>query len=141
MEKPCSRCGEWIGLGAKGSKYPFLAHQEGNCCRRLTELRGTARATTEVHESLVTSSSFTLRPLSLLLPSPMAVSPNIPASEPSLDDCSPHSCDLPLMRAVPTSEIPTLASYLPPSPLSPLPSVISSGQKVGFLILCGVELH
>jgi hypothetical protein len=123
MEKLCPRCGEWIGLGAKGSEYPFLAHQDGNRCRRLTELRGTARAPTEARESFVTSSSFALGPLSLLSPSPMAVSPNIPASEPFLDDPSPHSHDLPSMRAVPTSEIPALASFPPPSPLSPLPSI------------------
>jgi len=37
LEKLCPRCRRWIGIGAKGSLYPFVRHLDGERCHHATE--------------------------------------------------------------------------------------------------------
>jgi len=43
-KKLCSNCGEWIGLGPKGSEYPFVTHQRSKRCQRMTDWRARQEA-------------------------------------------------------------------------------------------------
>jgi len=99
LEKLCPNCGEWVGLGGKGSPYTFLLHQDGERCRRTTKLKTLARAE-EAPRLPIASASFEPNPLPTLA---------------SLSSTQPiFSC----------SDVPTTIAPPSSSPLTFLPSLV-----------------
>ena len=110
-EKLCPRCGEWIGLGAKGNEYPFAVHQDGQQCHRDANLKAQTRAQTEAHRLSAASTSFGS------------------TSIPPLSATSPISGSLSIQPIVPTSDV-SIAATLPSlSPLSFLPPLVLPEQN------------
>ena len=51
-EKYCPNCGEWIGLGARGSEYSFIMHQRSRRCVRIEQQKVQKREEEDAAEEL-----------------------------------------------------------------------------------------
>jgi len=135
-EKQCLACGEWIGLGPKGSERPFLVHQKNKRCLRTREQKAHKEAR-ETLETLVPSPSTTALPLvpssSHLTPYPsLAWDPSLSFDDQGILSSGPSP--LPHLLAPPVAPtdlaiLPTSDPLSTPSPPSPVtfPPLLTPG--------------
>jgi len=106
-EKVCSSCGEWIGLGPKGSEHPFIAHQGSKRCRRTMEWK--------IHQQAKAALESFVPPVSQI-PPPLSASSHILTAHPSLTSGPSYESGNQEILLSPSSPVLLDPSALPPSP-------------------------
>jgi len=127
LEKLCSNCGEWVGLGGKGSSYTFLLHQDGERCRRTAKLKASAWAE-EGPRLPVASTSFEPKPLPTFAAPPLSTY-QIPVLGSTVDrrPCGPPELSF-AQSTFSHSDIPMTATSPFSSPLASPPSLVLPEQ-------------